>query len=55
MTSDRPYRKALPWQTAVKEILAESGYQFDPHIVAAFTHRQRHLRLIHEDLAPDAG
>jgi HD-GYP domain-containing protein (c-di-GMP phosphodiesterase class II) len=36
MTSDRPYRSALPAGTAVKEILAGSGTQFDPTCVEAF-------------------
>jgi putative nucleotidyltransferase with HDIG domain len=36
MTSDRPYRKGLPHETAVSEILAGSGTQFDPKTVAAF-------------------
>ncbi|HKB93146.1 MAG TPA: HD domain-containing phosphohydrolase [Gaiellaceae bacterium] len=36
MTSDRPYRRALDWQTAREEIFAESGRQFDPVVVEAF-------------------
>ena len=36
MTSDRPYRKALPHATAVTEILDNSGSQFDPAVVCAF-------------------
>jgi len=36
MTSDRPYRKALPHATAVTEILDNSGTQFDPAVVSAF-------------------
>ncbi len=36
MTSDRPYRKALPFQTALEEIRRCSGTQFDPTVVAAF-------------------
>ena len=36
MTSDRPYRQALPWEAAHDEILAQSGRQFDPQVVAAF-------------------
>src|SRR5436305_8905185 len=30
MTSNRPYRRALPWSAAHAEILAQSGKQFDP-------------------------
>jgi response regulator RpfG family c-di-GMP phosphodiesterase len=36
MTSDRPYRKALSFETALREIRACSGTQFDPHIAEAF-------------------
>jgi len=36
MTADRPYRRALPAEVAYKEILANSGTQFDPAVVAAF-------------------
>jgi HD-GYP domain-containing protein (c-di-GMP phosphodiesterase class II) len=30
MTSDRPYRKALPTEAALEEISACAGKQFDP-------------------------
>ena len=36
MTSDRPYRKALPMVAAIEEIRRQSGRQFDPEIVGAF-------------------
>ena len=36
MTSDRPYRKALPLDTVVQELDKYSGSQFDPVVVAAF-------------------
>lgn len=36
MTSDRPYRKALPYEVARAEILKYSGTQFDPDVVKAF-------------------
>jgi len=36
MTSDRPYRRALPWAAAYDEIRRESGQQFDPKVVKAF-------------------
>jgi putative nucleotidyltransferase with HDIG domain len=36
MTSDRPYRRALPFSDARAEILSESGRQFDPKVVKAF-------------------
>jgi len=36
MTSDRPYRRALPFSAAQAEIIRESGRQFDPEIVRVF-------------------
>ena len=36
MTSDRPYRKALPMEVAIKEIRDQSGRQFDPEVATAF-------------------
>lgn len=36
MTSDRPYRQALPFETARDEIIRESGKQFDPDVVRVF-------------------
>lgn len=36
MTSDRPYRRALPWSNARTEILREAGRQFDPEVVRIF-------------------
>jgi putative nucleotidyltransferase with HDIG domain len=33
MTTDRPYRKALPVETAIAELRAQSGAQFDPAVV----------------------
>lgn len=36
MTSDRPYRSALPYAQAQQEILRESGRQFDPKVVEAY-------------------
>lgn len=36
MTSDRPYRKAMPHETALLEIAEESGTQFDPIVVEQF-------------------
>jgi putative two-component system response regulator len=35
MTSDRPYRDALPVETAFEEIEDEAGRQFDPRVSAA--------------------
>lgn len=36
MTSDRPYRRALPLPAARAEITRESGRQFDPEVVNVF-------------------
>lgn len=36
MTTDRPYRKALPTAEAREEVLRNSGTQFDPEVVQAF-------------------
>ncbi|HEU0003962.1 MAG TPA: diguanylate cyclase [Ktedonobacteraceae bacterium] len=38
MTSDRPYRKALPIADARKELQRCAGNQYDPRVVAAFLH-----------------
>jgi len=40
MTSDRPYRKALPHEIAVIELRRCAGAQFDPAIVQAFIEAQ---------------
>jgi diguanylate cyclase (GGDEF)-like protein/PAS domain S-box-containing protein len=36
MTTDRPYRKAMPVKAAVAELERNSGSQFDPTVVEAF-------------------
>jgi HD-GYP domain-containing protein (c-di-GMP phosphodiesterase class II) len=36
MTSDRPYRQALPVKEAVRRLRLASGTQFDPRVVTAF-------------------
>jgi response regulator RpfG family c-di-GMP phosphodiesterase len=51
MTSDRPYRKAMSWAAAGREILAESRRQFDPQVVDAFMARERSLRAIRREFA----
>jgi len=40
MTSDRPYRKALPHEVALIELQRSAGAQFDPVIVTAFLARE---------------
>jgi ribonuclease P protein subunit RPR2 len=51
MTSDRPYRHALNWVDARREIVAQSSTQFDPDVVEAFMVREHVLREIREELA----
>jgi diguanylate cyclase (GGDEF)-like protein len=43
MTSDRPYRKAMPLQEACRRLRENAGSQFDPEVVEAFMRRVRHL------------
>ncbi|MDO9068598.1 MAG: HD domain-containing phosphohydrolase, partial [Deltaproteobacteria bacterium] len=44
ITSDRSYRKGLPFDTAKAEILRLSGDQFDPVAVEAFIAEEAELR-----------
>lgn len=39
MTTDRPYRKAMPAGAAIEELRRHSGTQFDPKVVEAFLRR----------------
>jgi len=36
MTQDRPYRKAMPIEAAIAEIIKNVGVQFDPDIARIF-------------------
>jgi ribonuclease P protein subunit RPR2 len=51
MTSDRPYRRALPWSVAHAEIVSQSGKQFDPEIVDAFLACEPRLRVVQRELS----
>jgi HD-GYP domain-containing protein (c-di-GMP phosphodiesterase class II) len=51
MTSDRPYRKAMSWSDAGREIFEQAGRQFDPGVVEAFAERELALLEIREALA----
>jgi putative nucleotidyltransferase with HDIG domain len=54
MTSDRPYRKALPAATAREEILRQRGAQFHPQCVDAFLDiPQPELNEIHKTASTD--
>ncbi len=50
MTSDRPYRRAGSWASAGREIVAQSGGQFDPAVVKAFAHAEARLRRVRREL-----
>jgi putative nucleotidyltransferase with HDIG domain len=49
MTTDRPYRRALPLETAVAELKAQAGAQFDPTVAAAL------VAIVHESDQADAA
>jgi response regulator RpfG family c-di-GMP phosphodiesterase len=51
MTSHRPYRRAVRWNAARDEILAQAGKQFDPDVVDAFRERESQLRDAQRELA----
>jgi HD-GYP domain-containing protein (c-di-GMP phosphodiesterase class II) len=44
ITSDRPYRKAMTFDAACAEILAQSGSQFDPMALEVFVAEANTLR-----------
>lgn len=49
ITSDRPYRKARPHQTAIAELVRVSGTQLDPRMVELFRHlSELELRRLRE-------
>ena len=50
MTSDRPYRKGLSWETALGEVARGAGTQFDPDLVPPFLSLMRE-RLMREGAA----
>ncbi|MGN6867975.1 MAG: HD-GYP domain-containing protein [Solirubrobacteraceae bacterium] len=52
LTSDRVYRPALPFAAAVAEMQAQSGRQFDPHLLGLFlgaTGELEAIRAAHPD------
>jgi ribonuclease P protein subunit RPR2 len=51
MTSHRPYRRAMSWQSARTEILAQRKRQFDPDVVDAFVQAESGLQEIRRSLA----
>ncbi len=53
MTTDRPYRKALPLQRAIEELHRYSGRQFDPRLVDLVANSQGIRRLLGPQVAPE--
>jgi len=51
MTSDRPYRKAMPHEEAVVEIVANAETQFDPAVVQVFQEVVKRIPLAEEEEA----
>jgi diguanylate cyclase (GGDEF)-like protein len=50
MTTDRPYRKAGTWNSAVEEIVGQAGRHFDPSVVDAFRECEPKLRRVYFEL-----
>ena len=50
ITSDRPYRRARRWLDAGRELVQQSGKQFDPDVVGAFVANEARLRGIRDEL-----
>ena len=46
MTTDRPYRKALPFERVVDEVRKYSGSQFDPDLADLLIKSQTIRRLV---------
>lgn len=46
MRSDRVYRKAMPVEAAIAEVIRNSGVQFDPQVVAAFLKCQEEMEIL---------
>lgn len=55
MTSDRPYRRALPIEVAIDQIEQGSGSQFDPQMVDAFGQLAPLLPALHASLHDQAA
>ena len=49
MTSDRPYRKAMPAVEAMAELRKFSGSQFDPELLEPFSNLLRHQGLLRDE------
>jgi len=53
MTTDRPYRKALPLQRAIEELRKYAGLQFDPKLVELVSNSPGIRRLLGPQGAPE--
>ena len=55
MTSSRPYRRALTWEDAVRQIRDRAGTHFDPGLIEAFNAAlpDLHRRFLRQDPAPE--
>lgn len=51
LSTERPYKKAWPWEQTVGYILAQEGKAFDPEVVSAFRNRLDDFRQIREVFA----
>jgi response regulator RpfG family c-di-GMP phosphodiesterase len=49
ITNHRPYRDARSWRDSRREIVAQSGRQFDPQVVEAFCEREHVLHEIRRE------
>ena len=55
LASDRQYRKALPLQDAMKQVVADSGKSFDPRVVEVLERRYLDLeKLVTESMRSEA-
>jgi len=50
ITSDRPYRRARRWVEAGRELVQQSGKQFDPDVVRGFVASEARLRAVRDKL-----
>jgi cyclic di-GMP phosphodiesterase len=50
ITSDRPYRRARRWVDAGRELIQQSGKQFDPEVVRGFVASETRLRDVRDTL-----
>ncbi|WP_448375431.1 HD-GYP domain-containing protein [Fervidobacterium sp.] len=50
LTTERPYKKAFPFDESVKIIEEQAGRHFDPEIVRVFMEKLDVIRMIHDEL-----